>query len=651
MKQKFILAFAGLLLTVVIIQFVAPDGEDYFEFEQLTDEQEQLANNYREAVLEALSKKGDEREEALRGLHKNGLKNYANNPNAFRNAGYEFGFPLLRPVSITKGRGYKGTPNGSAGHGAIDYRTSWSRYNEFRSKKVQDKYMINGNHLPALREKECYMANSTLEEFIDNNKPESPVLSIGQGVVIVARKENEGDHSGGNYCVVMYVREGKPVVYARYLHMQNIFVEEGTTVNMFDCIGIEGCTGDVRTTNTSDKGPWGTGKHLHLEIYEDTSSGLRSFKQTDTNNKNPALYIGEIDESGDTPNVDDYTSGKDTVANEKMLNNTETAKAPQPKSSFTSDKWEEIKGIDISTPGARNIAEVDDEEDDEAGAIEYLKKLVGHRAVKAANTTGRIGDRPHVWGISGITPATLGILMDRGNGFAKNVIDDYVAKLPDIHTAFPKSDNYTVNLSKSGTESKLHPEAVSSLEAMAKAYKADLGVPLYLSSISRDYQNQIGKYSNPATKTKITTTNTTEGYGDLKAFPNVYSFATPGGSEHHTGMALDFVEPSSSKMNKKAGKGYENASMEWLRKNAWKFGWVQSYPAGKEEEQGVIEEAWHYRYVGKKLAYYLTKNNWTLAELYWRAQGKPAPGLTKWGLKNEKRELTTNFKAQEDVEK
>ncbi len=74
--------------------------------------------------------------------------------------------------------------------------------------------------------------------------------------------------------------------------------------------------------------------------------------------------------------------------------------------------------------------------------------------------------------------------------------------------------------------------------------------------------------------------------------------AEAGHSEHQLGTTLDF------------GVGDKNIDLQgafaltgqgqWLRNNAWKYGFVMSYPEGKNETTGYIYEPWHYRYIGKE---------------------------------------------------
>jgi D-alanyl-D-alanine carboxypeptidase len=76
--------------------------------------------------------------------------------------------------------------------------------------------------------------------------------------------------------------------------------------------------------------------------------------------------------------------------------------------------------------------------------------------------------------------------------------------------------------------------------------------------------------------------------------------ARAGHSEHQLGTALDF---------KAAGGGSpwtqsfaRSPHALWLVANAWRFGWIQSYPPGAETQTCYGAEAWHYRYVGRDVA-------------------------------------------------
>jgi LAS superfamily LD-carboxypeptidase LdcB len=75
--------------------------------------------------------------------------------------------------------------------------------------------------------------------------------------------------------------------------------------------------------------------------------------------------------------------------------------------------------------------------------------------------------------------------------------------------------------------------------------------------------------------------------------------AGPLRSQHHTGLAIDFTSPENS-LSVHSSSGFEDTKVgQWLKKNAWKYGFVESYI---NNHDGRIQEPWHYLYIGKELA-------------------------------------------------
>ena len=98
-----------------------------------------------------------------------------------------------------------------------------------------------------------------------------------------------------------------------------------------------------------------------------------------------------------------------------------------------------------------------------------------------------------------------------------------------------------------------------------------------------------------------------EGYNKEKAYKLTYlTVQIPGYSEHETGLAIDFSNQ---------GHYDENEKMwNWLKNNAYKYGFILRYPKDKYEITKINYEPWHYRYVGKKAAKEITNQNITLEE-------------------------------------
>ncbi len=71
--------------------------------------------------------------------------------------------------------------------------------------------------------------------------------------------------------------------------------------------------------------------------------------------------------------------------------------------------------------------------------------------------------------------------------------------------------------------------------------------------------------------------------------------AQPGGSEHHTGYAVDF-----SILNRDGSSAEYDGSGEyaWINENCHNYGYIVRYETGKEELTGIWDEPWHFRYLG-----------------------------------------------------
>ena len=80
--------------------------------------------------------------------------------------------------------------------------------------------------------------------------------------------------------------------------------------------------------------------------------------------------------------------------------------------------------------------------------------------------------------------------------------------------------------------------------------------------------------------------------------------ALPGASEHQLGTAVDLVTNIPGLGYKVEPEMDQTRAFRWLRKNAYRFGFVMSYPIsalGSKEpnaKTGYVYEPWHWRYIG-----------------------------------------------------
>ncbi len=86
--------------------------------------------------------------------------------------------------------------------------------------------------------------------------------------------------------------------------------------------------------------------------------------------------------------------------------------------------------------------------------------------------------------------------------------------------------------------------------------------------------------------------------------------AEPGFSEHHTGYAIDL------KVFTSAGKtvDFRDNEFSWLLENSWRYGFVNRYDGAKFEITGILNESWHFRYVGVPHAAFMFENDLCLEE-------------------------------------
>ena len=63
--------------------------------------------------------------------------------------------------------------------------------------------------------------------------------------------------------------------------------------------------------------------------------------------------------------------------------------------------------------------------------------------------------------------------------------------------------------------------------------------------------------------------------------------AVPGTSEHHLGLAVDLLG---------------DEAIPWFREHCWDYGFIVRYTEEKESITGIVDEPWHFRYVGKEVS-------------------------------------------------
>ena len=87
--------------------------------------------------------------------------------------------------------------------------------------------------------------------------------------------------------------------------------------------------------------------------------------------------------------------------------------------------------------------------------------------------------------------------------------------------------------------------------------------------------------------------------------------ASPGTSEHHTGLAVDIVDAANYNLDETQA---QMPAQQWLLENCHRYGFILRYPKDKSNITGIIYEPWHYRYVGSDAAWVIHEQGLCLEE-------------------------------------
>jgi D-alanyl-D-alanine carboxypeptidase len=175
-----------------------------------------------------------------------------------------------------------------------------------------------------------------------------------------------------------------------------------------------------------------------------------------------------------------------------------------------------------------------------------------------------------------------------------------------LPSTYAPSDLVSASLSglRKGESYLLRNILINDLKELVSAATTD-GIDLSIRSGYRSYSTQVSTYNywlsfnggNVASADKIS--------------------ARAGHSQHQLGTAVDF---SSSEIQDGLGGVFSSTQASvWLANNAWKYGFVISYPSGYESVTGYSYESWHYRYIGKVNAQEMNSKGMIL-ELYLRSK-------------------------------
>jgi len=172
-----------------------------------------------------------------------------------------------------------------------------------------------------------------------------------------------------------------------------------------------------------------------------------------------------------------------------------------------------------------------------------------------------------------------------------------------VGAGYKPHDLVSVSRAGIGGSGRIRRVAIDDLRAMARAARR-AGKGIAVRSAFRSYSEQIAVFNGWVARS---------GYQQAL----LYS-ARPGHSEHQLGTAIDFRSSSSATAPWDYTDWGRTPSGRWMKQNAWRYGWVSSYPAGKRAEVCYAYEPWHWRYVGRPMARQILDSGLTLRKFLWR---------------------------------
>ena len=130
----------------------------------------------------------------------------------------------------------------------------------------------------------------------------------------------------------------------------------------------------------------------------------------------------------------------------------------------------------------------------------------------------------------------------------------------------------------------------------------EAGYPIYLSSGYRSYSDQEANFQRICNNNGIT---------DGKDASGHYITMPAGCSEHQTGLGCDITDHYREIKNDEIDN---TDTSKWLVEHCAEYGFIHRFPGEKSDITGVMNEGWHFRYVGVEAAKYIMENNLCLEE-------------------------------------
>lgn len=185
-------------------------------------------------------------------------------------------------------------------------------------------------------------------------------------------------------------------------------------------------------------------------------------------------------------------------------------------------------------------------------------------------------------------PASLWVVVNKGR------------RLPNSYEPYNLvAPNVSLRFSAQSPEMMLRSDAAAALKELFEAAEVQ-GLPLILTSGYRSYTSQTTIYNRNVAR-------------DGQVATDALS-ARPGHSEHQTGLAADVGSKTRKcEFEKCFGSLPEG---QWVSDNAYKYGFIIRYQAGRTDITGYDFEPWHLRFVGTELARQLQETGQTMEQFF-----------------------------------
>lgn len=221
---------------------------------------------------------------------------------------------------------------------------------------------------------------------------------------------------------------------------------------------------------------------------------------------------------------------------------------------------------------------------------EKIKTEVSSQVINVSTQSANVRIEEKILGSKALLSKIL--VTEKGNDLL--VLINKKIRLPSNYT--PPDLISLVGSVAASSGSSLRSEAALNLINLVNDAKADTK-NLSIVSAYRSYSQQLSVFN---------------GWVASAGLKSAESFsARPGHSQHQLGTAVDFGVNGQSNFNESFGVTAEG---QWLFANAHNYGFVLSYPKGKEAITGYSYEPWHYRYIGKENAQKMISSGLILEE-------------------------------------